>query len=172
MKYRRVSLLVIFISALLMFLFCFFLIKSFAQATLLGTMKVDTVKYDYWSKLQPLLDKHTFDKKQDGSAILFIPLYKVYSDITVDVLLDGFELYPYKYDSKSEKVDLVTPKETAVIEYNLKNHKWEKKNYKHDNFNDFKSKDEKKIKDRIKKKEKEKEKPSNIIPGNVKPKGK
>ena len=169
MNYKRISLVLIFISALIMFLFFFFLIKSFAQVELLGTVTVDTVKYDYWSKLEPLLKKHVFDKKQDGSTILFIPLYKVYGDTTVAVLLDGFEFYPYRYNSKTEKVDLVTPKETAVIEYNLKSHKYEKKKYKHDNFNDFKEKDEKKIKDKIK--EKEKKKPT-VTPGNIKPKGK
>lgn len=156
MNYRRVSLLIIFISALLMFLFFFFLIKSFAQVTLLSTMKVDTVKYDYWNKLQPLLDKHTFDKKQDNTTVLFIPFYKVFGDTSVSVMLDGFEFYPYSYNATIETVTLIEPTEVTIVEYNLKNHKWKKVKYKHDTFNDFKEKDEKELKDKIKEKEKNK----------------
>jgi len=154
MNYKRVSLLVLFISALLMFLLCFFLIRSFAQVTLLGTMKVDTVKYDYWSKLQPLLDKYTFDKKQDGSIILFIPLSKVFGDTSISVMFYNLEFYPYAYNSKNEKVTLIEPTDVTIIEYNLKNHKWKKAKYKHDTFNDFKEKDTEKLKDKIKEKEK------------------
>ena len=130
---------------------------AFPQVTVLGTMTVDTVKYDYWNALKPLLEDKIFDKKQDGSTILFIPLYKVYGNIRASVALYDFEFYPYDYDSKTEKVTLHKITDYAVIEYNLKNHKYQIKKYKNDTFNDFKENNEKKITDKIKEKEKEKE---------------
>ncbi len=159
MNYKVVSRIVIFISALLMFLLFFFIIKSFAQVELLGTVTVDTVKYKYWEVLKPLLDSTDFEMKSDSSSILFIPVYKVYGNVRANVMLDGFELYFYDYNPVNEKVDLIKLKNYKVVEYNLKSHKWQMKNYKVDSYNDFKEKGEAKIKNKIKEKEKHKEKP-------------
>ena len=137
-------------------LFLLFPVLLQAQVEYLGTVEIDTIKYEWgdtFDKLTKFIERNKIEKTKDGSPIIFIPTMKVYKRVPRKGMLVDGHLALFTYDDKTATVTLESP-ETHLIEYNIKTKKAKKaKKYNNDNYDSTKPKD---LKDKIKKKLKEK----------------
>jgi len=137
-------------------LFLLFPLCLQAQTEYLGTVEVDTIRYEWgntFDKLADFLDRHQIEKTLDGKQVIFIPKFQVFKKIKRKAMIVDGCFVEFTYDEDNDILTIESP-ETWLIEYNLKT-KEQKKEKKYDNdvYSDLKPKNlEQKIKDKLKEK--------------------